>query len=86
MQTRGSYRVTLTASGKMFPVSSGIARAAQNASRTIIPMRTSVVSGPPKNRISFPEKVLAGAGIAVAMLGIPSYVLVNMKKYTASAE
>lgn len=43
-----------------------------------------VVSGPPRVRISFAEKVAHGLVMIGGVSAIPCYVLVNLKNYRAS--
>lgn len=43
----------------------------------------SAIASPPKVRISFAEKVAHGLFIAVGVLTVPVYVLVNVKNYRA---
>ncbi|XP_044264661.1 uncharacterized protein LOC123011340 [Tribolium madens] len=43
----------------------------------------SVISGPPRVRISFAEKVIHGVVICGSMLVVPAWVLVNIKNYKA---
>ncbi|RZC36301.1 hypothetical protein BDFB_006436 [Asbolus verrucosus] len=43
----------------------------------------SVISGPPRVRISFVEKVLHGLAITGSMMIIPCFVLANIKNYKA---
>jgi hypothetical protein len=42
-----------------------------------------VISGPPRVRISFAEKVAHGLLITGSMMAIPAWVLVNIKHYKA---
>lgn len=41
----------------------------------------SVISTPPKVRISFAEKLVHGGAIFLGVLSIPAWVLVNIKNY-----
>lgn len=43
----------------------------------------SVISGPPRVRVSLAEKIAHGLTIAVSMLVVPAWVLVNIKHYKA---
>lgn len=43
--------------------------------------KMTVVSGPPKVRISFAEKVAHGIAITVGISIVPVYVMVNLKNY-----
>lgn len=46
----------------------------------------SVISTPPKVQVSFAEKVAHGLFIAVGVLTVPAYVLVNIKNYKAKPD
>ncbi|XP_059472508.1 uncharacterized protein LOC132194923 [Neocloeon triangulifer] len=69
-------RNTLRAAGS--PASKVIARNI-NSSYT-------VVSGPPTNRISFAEKLILGMTMCGSLFVVPSWVLVNIKKWNGSDE
>ena len=45
-----------------------------------------VIASVPQNRISFAEKVVHGLIITFSMLAIPTYVMLNLKKYKGIAE
>uniref|UniRef100_U5EGA8 Putative cytochrome c oxidase subunit viii n=1 Tax=Corethrella appendiculata TaxID=1370023 RepID=U5EGA8_9DIPT len=52
------------------------------AARTAIPSRSiNVISGPPRNRVSFGEKVAHGIVIASCLVAYPIWVLGHIKEY-----
>ncbi|XP_017778384.1 PREDICTED: uncharacterized protein LOC108564025 [Nicrophorus vespilloides] len=66
----------------MFPVVRAAARALPQASQALIQAQTrTILSGPPKVRISLTEKALHGMFLTASFFGIPFYILYNIPSY-----
>ncbi|KAJ8948096.1 hypothetical protein NQ318_008448 [Aromia moschata] len=68
--------------GNMLTATSKIATKLQPALGQVS-RQMSVISGPPQVKISPVEKAIHGVVIAVGMMAIPAWVLVNIKNYRA---
>jgi len=48
--------------------------------------RAGILSGPPRVHISKPEKFVSGVLLALGIVMVPAYILVNVKHYRARGE
>jgi hypothetical protein len=47
----------------------------------LVQQRAGVLSGPPRVHISKPEKFVSGVVLALGIVAVPAYILVNVKHY-----
>jgi len=64
----------------------GLYRQSGKVFRPAVTQRATVMSGAPRNRISFTEKATVGVLMCSGVLAPILYILVNMKHYTGNYE
>ncbi|XP_076038021.1 cytochrome c oxidase subunit 8 [Oratosquilla oratoria] len=65
----------------MFALRKAVTNVARASNSMVIAKRTSIVSGPPQNRVSLFEKMAHGFFMSVGIMAIPAWVLVHIKDY-----
>ncbi|KAK8379167.1 hypothetical protein O3P69_019190 [Scylla paramamosain] len=64
-----------------------LSRLPHAANTSLVPVRANhVVSAPPRNKVSFLEKVCHGIVIVTGCSFVPAWVLVNIKEYRGRPE
>lgn len=58
-----------------------IKQVARVGTRTHVNFSGSVVSGPPRNRVSFAEKMVLGGGMIASFLIYPTWVMIHLQEY-----